>query len=280
MSFFISNLQKGKKKEFMSNQKKAKVIAIANQKGGVGKTTTTLSLAVGLAAQGEKILMIDADAQGSLTISCGIKQPDELHFTLANIMNNIINDVDVSANDGIITTDEGVDLLPGNILLSATEVSMVNAMSRETILRQYIDMKLENYDYILIDCMPSLGMLTINALAAADSVLIPCQANYLSAKGLELLMGSIRRVKKQVNPTLKIEGILLTMVDGRTNLAKSVSKLLRETYGKQLRIFETEIPLSIKAQETVTEGKSIYKYAKSCKVAQAYRQLTLEIKED
>lgn len=261
----------------MSKQRNTKVIAIANQKGGVGKTTTTHSLAVGLAAHGKDVLMIDADAQGSLTISCGIKQPDELSFTLANAMNNIISEIDVSINDGIITTSEGVDLMPGNILLSATEVAMVNAMSRETILRQYIDLHLGRYDYILIDCMPSLGMLTINALAAADSVLIPCQANYLSAKGIELLMSSIRRVKRQINPGLQIEGILITMVDSRTKLAKNVSELLRSSYGQKIKIFNTEIPVSIKAQESVTEGTSIYKYSKSNKVAQAYRQLTAEI---
>lgn len=224
------------------------------------------------------MLIIDADAQGSLTLSCGIKNPDELNFTLANVFSNIINDLPFEANEGIIST-EGVDLMPGNILLSATEVSLVNAMSRETILRQYIYRQFGNYDYILIDCMPSLGMLTINALAAADKVIIPTQANYLSAKGLELLMSTIGRVKRQINPGLTIEGILITMVDGRTNLAKNVSKLLRDGYGQKIKIFNTEISHSVKAQETVTEGKSIYKYAKSSKVAVAYRQLTNEIEE-
>lgn len=275
MPFFIK-IYKKKEEKIMKRQ--AKVIAITNQKGGVGKTTTTLNLGVGLAEHGKKVLMIDADAQGSLTLSCGIKNPDELNFTLANVFSNIINDLPFDENEGIIET-EGVDLMPGNILLSATEVSLVNAMSRETILRQYVYRQLRNYDYILIDCMPSLGMLTINALAAADKVIIPTQANYLSAKGLELLMSTIGRVKRQINPGLTIEGILITMVDGRTNLAKNVSKLLRDGYGQKIKIFNTEIPHSVKAQETVTEGKSIYKYAKSSKVAVAYRQLTSEIEE-
>lgn len=258
---------------------KKKVIAVANQKGGVGKTTTTLNLADGLAEQGNKVLMIDADAQGSLTLSCGIKNPDELKFTLANIFGSIVNDLPFDTDEGIIAIDKNIDLMPGNILLSATEVSLVNAMSREMILKQYVYRQINKYDYILIDCMPSLGMLTINALAAADSVLIPCQANYLSAKGLELLMSTINRVQRQINPGLKIEGILLTMVDGRTNLAKNVSKILRDSYGQRIKVFNSEIPHSVKAQEAVTEGKSIYKYAKSSKVALAYRELTKEIEE-
>lgn len=190
---------------------KCKAIAIANQKGGVGKTTTTSNLGIGLARQGKRVLLIDADAQGSLTASLGFTQPDKLEITLANVMANIINDEDFAADYGILKHEEGIDLMPGNIELSGLEVSLVNVMMRETILRRYIEMVKENYDYILIDCMPSLGMITINAFACADSILIPVQAAYLPVKGLEQLIKTIGKVRRQINPKLTIEGILRTL---------------------------------------------------------------------
>ena len=168
-----------------------KIIAIANQKGGVGKTTTTGNLGIGLAKQGKKVLLIDADAQGSLTASLGFQEPDRLEITLATIMANIINDEEREAEYGILRHDEGVDLMPGNIELSGLETSLVNVMSRETVLRTYIEQQKERYDYILIDCMPSLGMITINAFACADSILIPVQAAYLPVKGLEQLIKTV-----------------------------------------------------------------------------------------
>lgn len=198
-----------------------KIIAIANQKGGVGKTTTTSNLGIGLAKQGKRVLLIDADAQGSLTASLGFTEPDKLEETLATVMANIINDVEMEDDYGILRHEEGIDLMPGNIELSGLEVSLVNVMSRELVMRSYIEQVKEQYDYILIDCMPSLGMITINAFACADSILIPVQAAYLPVKGLEQLIKTIGKVKRQINPKLSIEGILLTMVDCRTNYATS-----------------------------------------------------------
>ena len=208
-----------------------KIIAIANQKGGVGKTTTTSNLGIGLAKQGKRVLLIDADAQGSLTACLGFQEPDKLEITLATVMARIINDEEIKADYGVLKHEEGISFMPGNIELSGLEVSLVNTMSRELVMRSYVGSIKENYDYILIDCMPSLGMITINAFACADSILIPVQAAYLPVKGLEQLIKTIGKVKRQINPRLAIEGILLTMVDSRTNYARDISALLRESYG-------------------------------------------------
>ena len=254
-----------------------KVIAIANQKGGVGKTTTTSSLGIGLAKQGKKVLVIDADAQGSLTASLGFTEPDKLEVTLANVLEKVINDEEMESGYGILKHGEGIDLMPGNIELSGLEVSLVNVMSRELVLRSYIEQARERYSYILIDCMPSLGMITINAFACADSILIPVQAAYLPVKGLEQLIKTIGKVKRQINPKLEIEGILLTMVDNRTSYARDITALLIETYGSRVRIFENSIPMSVRAAETSAEGISIYEHDPKGKVAGAYKSLTKEV---
>ena len=206
------------------------IIAIANQKGGVGKATTCANLGIGLAQAGKKVLLIDGDPQGSLTISLGHPQPDKLPFTLSDAMGRILMDKPLRPGEGILHHPEGVDLMPADIQLSGMEVSLVNAMSRETILRQYLDTIKGQYSHILIDCQPSLGMLTVNALAAANRVIIPVQAEYLPAKGLEQLLQTVNKVKRQINPKLQIDGILLTMVDNRTNFAKEIAALLRKTY--------------------------------------------------
>ena len=253
------------------------IIAIANQKGGVGKTTTCTNLGIGLAQAGKRVLLIDGDPQGSLTISLGHPQPDKLPFTLSDAMARLLTDQPLAPGEGILHHDEGVDLLPASIELAGMEVSLVNAMSRETILRQYLDTLKGRYSHILIDCQPSLGMLTVNALAAANRVLIPVQAEYLPAKGLEQLLSTVSKVKRQINPKLQIDGVLLTMVDSRTNIARDMGSLLRETYGSRIKVFGTEIPHSVRAKECSIEGKSIYSYDPGGKVAEAYRSLTREV---
>ena len=254
-----------------------RVIAIANQKGGVGKTTTTSNLGVGLAKQGKRVLLIDADAQGSLTASLGYAEPDKINVTLATLMGDLINDEEIEPMTGIMHHDEGIDLMPGNIELSGLEVSLVNVMSRERIMQEYINVVKDFYDYILIDCMPSLGMITINAFSCADSILIPVQAAYLPVKGLQQLIKTIGKVKRQINPKLSIEGILLTMVDSRTNYAKDISAMLRESYGSKVKIFANNIPISVRAAEISAEGVSIFEHEPKGKVASAYLSLTEEV---
>ena len=237
-----------------------KVIAIVNQKGGVAKTTTTVNLGIGLVREGKKVLLIDADSQGSLSSSLGVAEPDELDVTLSTIMCKMINDEDYGKREGIIVHEEGVSFLPCNIELSGLEVTLVNTMRREYILKEYITSVRNLYDYILIDCNSSLGMVTMNALTAADSVIIPIEAAYLSIKGLQQLITTLGRTKKYLNPNLGIEGIVFTKMVGRTNYAKEIKSMVEEIYGKNVHVFGAVIPHSVRAAETSAEGVSIFKH--------------------
>ncbi|MBQ5342440.1 MAG: ParA family protein [Oscillospiraceae bacterium] len=257
-----------------------KVICIANSKGGVGKTTTAINLSAALAQEGKRVLAIDADPQGDLSVSFGYKNQDQLEITLASKLANIIQDNELYPFEGILKTGEGVDLLPSNLELASMDMNLINVMCRESTLKTYIDRVKGRYDYIVIDCMPSLGMITLNALTASDSVIIPVQAQYLPAKGMTDLLQTINRVQRRLNSDLKVEGVLLTLVDGRTNMAKETASAIRDTFGSHLRIFNTSIPMGVKAAEASAEGMSILKYAPSSPVAEAYKDFSEEVIRD
>ena len=189
-------------------------------------------------------------------------------------------DREMDSHAGILHHEEGVDLIPSNIELAGLEVMLVNAMSRELTLKNYLNEVKSGYDYVLIDCMPSLGMLTINALAASDSVIVPVQAQYLPAKGMTQLMKTIGKVQRQINPALKVDGVLLTLADMRTNLARVTAESIRQNYGRMIKVYQTVVPVGVKAAETSAAGQSIYRYDKNGTVAKAYASFTREVVRD
>ena len=256
---------------------KCEVIAIANQKGGVGKTTTAFNLGVALANQGKNVLLIDSDPQGDLTVSIGFKENEDFRYSLADLLNCYINKIDVDINNFIISHNEGIDLIPSNLDLSTMEVTIYNVMNREKIYCKCLKNLKTKYDYILIDCQPSLSMITVNALAFADKVVIPVQSQYLAAKNTSQLLGIVSDVKEELNEDLTIGGILITLVDKRTNLSKKTLELLEKSYGNYVNIYNTQIPISTKIAEATSQGESIFKYDKNNKSADAYFNFSKEI---
>ena len=254
-----------------------KVIAIANQKGGVGKTSTAVNLGAGLKRQGHDVLLIDLDAQANLTMALGFQNPDEMKYTISDVLQKAVHEETIDPAEGILTTEEGIDLMPSNIQLSGYEASLVNEYGREAMLKQYVDAVKLNYDYIIIDCQPSLNILTVNALTAADTVLIPTQPQYFSTAGLQMFFQTVGKVQRKINPNLRIEGVLVTMMDKRPNFTKDLVARLREAYGSQVKVFDAEIPTSIRMTESGAYGKSIFAYDTKGKVAEAYDQLAKEV---
>ena len=257
--------------------KKTNVIAVCNQKGGVGKTATAVSMSIALAHEGKKVLLVDFDSQGDSTYSLGWYDSREYKDTIASLMKKVVRGDEITEREAIRTHKEGIDVIPANDELSDLDMILVTAMNREKNLKTYLDEVKKDYDYVILDCPPSLGILTINALTAANSVIIPVQAEPLPAKDMTELLRTISRVKRSLNPKLRIDGILMTFIDNRNKLTAEVSEQIRRNYGSAINVFDTEIPVGVNASRATAVGKSIFAYDRSGEVAKAYKSLVKEV---
>ena len=247
----------------------ARVIAVANQKGGVGKTTTSVNLAAALAATPQRVLLVDLDSQGNATMGSGIDKRELEHSTCDVLLEEI------DARDAIVRSDEGFDLMPGNTDLTAAEIALMDEAGREQRLKRALDGLRDDYDFIIIDCPPALSLLTLNALTAADSVLVPMQCEYYALEGLTALLQTIEALKHKLNPSLEIEGVLRTMFDVRNNLANAVSAELVQHFGDQ--VFRTIIPRNVRVAEAPSHGQSIIGYDRASRGGVAYLGLAGEV---
>jgi chromosome partitioning protein len=257
--------------------------AVSNQKGGCGKTSLCLNLGASLARMGYKVCTVDCDPQANATMALGYQQPDELQVTLPHILNEIINNSGKTENSELIQKREyilnaqGMDLVPSSIELAGIENILINTISRENILKKFIAYIKDEYDFLLLDCMPSLNFVTINALNAADRILIPMQPQFFSAKGLELLLSTVANVRENLNPNLTIEGALITMFDSRLKFHSEVVDIVKNVYGCYFRIFETRIPVSVRVTETQAQGRSIFDHDPRGRIAKAYAAFSKEL---